>query len=242
MSLTKFRSYFSICSHFPKVRNSSIAGLDSSIAASPFAQCRFFSSKNEFPSNDSIIPKFINNRNPKNLEKLRIGEKPKGWCFEKEDKKFWNRVTLDISSRHISASIIHYLGQSPVMASSKEWCIKKYLYSTNDACAAKLVGQVLAQRCLQAGITEVACFFTPDERKKEKVSLFIKAIEDFGVGLMEPPQILPDWNVNHWEIPETPWDIHEDVDDIYSSASKYRGYKIRKHAHPSPKEMNEYNK
>ncbi|CAL8096643.1 unnamed protein product [Orchesella dallaii] len=241
MSLTKVRSYFSICSHLSKVRTTSIGSIAGLESKNPLAWCRYFSSKTDFPANDSIVPKFVINRNPRNLEKLRIGDKPDGWRFEKEDRKFWNKVTLDISAKHITATIKHYFGPSPVVVSTQEWCIKKYLYSTNDASAAKLVGQVLGRRCLQAGITEVACFFTEEERKKEKVSLFLKAIEDVGIGLTEPSQITPDWNVNHWEIPETPWDVYEDVDDTFSPAVKLRGYAIRKHQHPKRRHMREYN-
>lgn len=42
-------------------------------------------------------------------------------------------------------------------------------FSTKDAAAAKAVGQVLAHRCLQLGITEVSCFLSEEDRKKEKV-------------------------------------------------------------------------
>jgi len=44
-----------------------------------------------------------------------------------------------------------------------------FLFSTKDATAARAVGQVLAHRCIQAGITEIACFFPKEEREKDKV-------------------------------------------------------------------------
>jgi len=158
---------------------------------------------------------------------MRIGDKPDGYRLEKADKLYWNKLTMEISGKHISASVVHYLGQKPIDVSTKEWCIKKYLYRTNDASAARLVGQVLAQRCLQTGIMEVACFFTEEDRKKEKVNLFLKAIEDAGVALSEPSQVPLDWYIGTWSLPETPWDIHEGVDDNISLARKFRGFKIR---------------
>jgi len=196
------------------------------------------SESQEYPPNSSITPISINNRNPRNLEKLRIGEKPDGYRLEKLGRSYWNKVTLDISSKHITASVVHFQGQRPVHVSTKEWCIKKYLYSTNDASAAKIVGQVLAQRCLQAGITEIGCFFSDEERKKEKVQLFIKAIEDGGVALTEPTQTgSRDWYIHAWNLPETPWDVHEGVDDNIDLARKLRGFTVRRVASPKSREM-----
>jgi len=154
-------------------------------------------------------------------------------------RSFWNKVTLDISTQHISASVVHFQGQKPVVVSTKEWCIKKYLYSTNDASAAKIVGQVLAQRCLQLGITEIGCFFSEEEQKKEKVKLFLKAIEDGGVALEEPTQavVRRDWYIHSWNLPETPWDVHEGVDDNISLSKKLRGFTVRRIQKAKAREM-----
>lgn len=99
------------------------------------------------------------------------------------------------------------------------------------------MGQVLARRCLQVGITEVACFFPDEERKKEKVDMFLKAIEDGGVALSEPNQVPPDWHVSGWNLPETPWDVHEGVDDNVLLARKLRGFTIRNRKKPPAKDM-----
>jgi len=193
--------------------------------------------QHEFPPNSSITPISVNNRNPRNLEKLRIGEKPDGYRLEKAGKQFWNKLTLEITGKHVSASVLHHLGQKPVDVTTKEWCIKKYLYKTNDASAARLVGQVLAQRCLQTGITEVACFFPEEDRKKEKVALFLKAIEDAGVALSEPSQVPPDWYIGTWSLPETPWDVHEGVEDNVILTRKLRGFRERTKRFMRPNEM-----
>lgn len=52
------------------------------------AQCRFASEN--LPKNDHISPIFTN-RNPRNLEKLRIGYKPDGYHLEKPGKCFWHK-------------------------------------------------------------------------------------------------------------------------------------------------------
>ena len=38
------------------------------------------------------------------------------------------RVTLDVSGKHVTASVKHFEGHTPVRASTQEWCIKKHLY------------------------------------------------------------------------------------------------------------------
>jgi hypothetical protein len=43
------------------------------------------------------------------------------------------RVILEISAKHVSARIVHFEGLSPVVASTREWAIKKYLYRYADA-------------------------------------------------------------------------------------------------------------
>jgi len=60
-----------------------------------------------------------------------------------------------MSTRHISARVIHNNGSEVVAASSKELCIGRYLYKTNDCSAAYNVGRVIAYRCKNAGLTRV---------------------------------------------------------------------------------------
>jgi hypothetical protein len=45
----------------------------------------------DHPANSSITPNFANNRNPRNLERLRIAEKADGWDLEMPGKSFWNK-------------------------------------------------------------------------------------------------------------------------------------------------------
>jgi len=178
----------------------------------------------EFPPNSSIIPVNVSNRNPRNLEKLRIAEKISGWDLDKEGRSYWNKLTVEMTGRHVTAKIVHVFGQVPVSASTNEWCIKKFLYSTKDAVAAKAVGEVLAHRCLQLGITEVACFLSEEDRKKEKISLILKALEDGGVSLDESGQIEIPWSLNYPVMPEKSWEVHEDISDKLDDAEQLITY------------------
>jgi hypothetical protein len=47
--------------------------------------------KQSFPPNSSIVPSTVANRNPRNLEKLRIAERITGWDLDKEGRSFWNK-------------------------------------------------------------------------------------------------------------------------------------------------------
>jgi len=148
------------------------------------------------------------------LEKLRIAEKATGWDLEKQELSFWHKLSLELTGQHVNAKIVHVFGRVPITASTNEWCIKKYLYSTKDLCAARTIGEVLAQRCLQAGITEVACFFSEEERKKEKVATILKAMEDGGVCLEEPPQMYVPWALTYPWIPEKSWEVLEEDTEL----------------------------
>ncbi|XP_050524993.1 39S ribosomal protein L18, mitochondrial isoform X2 [Daktulosphaira vitifoliae] len=109
-----------------------------------------------FIKNDSLsFSKYVYNRNPRNLEKLRIAYKPAGYHLEKPGREFWHKLEINISKRHVTASILHNSGVIPLLATTAEWAIRKQLFSTRDKVAFATVGKVLAQRCLESGIFEV---------------------------------------------------------------------------------------
>lgn len=64
---------------------------------------------------------------------------------------------------------------------------------------------MLAQRCLQAGILEVNCFIKPPN-PDGKVALFIEALKDGGVSLIEPQQYKPSYPWDQYR-PEKPWEV-----------------------------------
>jgi len=177
--------------------------------------------------NRDIVPQLVNNRNPHNLEKLRIADKATGWDLEVQDRSYWNKLVVDLSSRHINVKVVHVFGRTPVSVSTKEWCIKQFIYNTRDDVAAKTVGDVLGHRCLQLGITELACFLPEEERKKEKVSIILSALQEAGISLEEPSQIIIPWDLNYPTLPEKSWTVYEDFEDKLDAA-EYLVHKNKK--------------
>lgn len=81
------------------------------------------------------------------------------------------------SNRHIHAYVEHYSGNKVISASTKEWAIKKCLKSTVDSGAAKLVGTVLAQRCLESGMLEIHSNYdmkSASQKVNVELHLFVK--------------------------------------------------------------------
>lgn len=78
---------------------------------------------------------YVNNRNPRNLEKLRIAYKPRGYYLEKTNRCFWHKLELDPSAKYVTAIVKHYEAGPVITASTSEWAIKKQLFKTNDTSA-----------------------------------------------------------------------------------------------------------
>ena len=148
---------------------------------------------------------FVHNRNPRNLEKLTIGYKPNGWHLEKPGRSYWHKLTLDISGKNITASVQHFSGTVPVTASTKEWAIKKHLYSTLDKAAYSNLGRILGRRCLETGITEM--YSDLASHKGGKVELFLNEMVNSGISLAEAPRYVHP-KPSDPERPETPWEVH----------------------------------
>ncbi|KAL1501448.1 hypothetical protein ABEB36_006765 [Hypothenemus hampei] len=154
------------------------------------------------------LPSVFVNRNPRNLERMRIGYRPDGYHVEKPLKyNYWHKLFLSISTRHVTASINHFENGEVLKASTKEWCIKKYLYKGNDTAAYINLGRVLGMRCLQSGLTEISCDIE-QLNPEGKIALFLKAVQDSGVQLKEPPQYKKPYPWDQHR-PEKPWEIVE---------------------------------
>uniref|UniRef100_A0A1B6DC41 39S ribosomal protein L18, mitochondrial n=1 Tax=Clastoptera arizonana TaxID=38151 RepID=A0A1B6DC41_9HEMI len=114
---------------------------------------RFSSSLSSLkPNNDVNL--CVHNRNPRNLERLRISPKPNGYFLDEPGHMFWNKLQLIVGARHITCQIVHNSGTVAVSASTKEWAINRFLYRTNDRSAYINLAKVFAQRCHEAGIIE----------------------------------------------------------------------------------------
>ncbi|XP_038074324.1 39S ribosomal protein L18, mitochondrial-like [Patiria miniata] len=138
--------------------------------------------------NDVVSPDFVN-RNPRNLERMAVARRDKGWYRSHPKKNYWHKLHFEKSNRHTKAYIQHYNGDIVVSASTKEWAIKKHLYSTADVAAAENIGHILAQRCLESGISYVHCNIDAKTKSFERVDVFLKALQNGGLVLSEPRSI-----------------------------------------------------
>ncbi|XP_037050019.1 39S ribosomal protein L18, mitochondrial [Bradysia coprophila] len=150
--------------------------------------------------------KYMINRNPRNLERLRIAYKPAGYHLENPGRSFWHKLELTANSQGVTAQIVHFKNGPVLQASTTEWAIRRNLYKTTDTSAYVNLARVFAQRCLESGLTEMSSTIsgTPDG----KVDKFLKTLEKEGVRLEEAEQYKPDrpWNIHR---PEKPWEVTE---------------------------------
>ncbi|VDI65904.1 large subunit ribosomal protein L18 [Mytilus galloprovincialis] len=135
----------------------------------------------------AINPDFVN-RNPRNLEQMALARKRQGWKFQSPTREYYNKLVFDKTSKHTSGKVIHWTGDTVVSASTKEWAIRRHLYSVKDVSAAQNIGSILAQRCLEAG---VSCVFLGEKENftSEAGLSFLKAVEEGCISLQEPDVI-----------------------------------------------------
>merc|ERR1719495_1307668 len=140
-----------------------------------------------------------------NLEKMLIGKKPRGFDLENRSRNYWNKLELEISNNHTTAVVTHWTGRVVAKASTQEWSIRQFLYNLTDGAALKVVGQVISQRCLETGVSEVYLDVSEEDKVKEKMVKFIDVIEQSGLSLTEPEQYKP--NSRHmthtWTVPKS---------------------------------------
>lgn len=129
----------------------------------------------------------ILNRNPRNLEQLAFEAKPKGFWLDKSAPTDWNKLVLEQDGRHLSAYLRHWSGKNLIQASTRESELKKYFKSPNTMMSARILAQVIARRCLQAGYI-VAGY---DQQAGQKTEAFYESIREAGLHLKEPPEITP---------------------------------------------------
>lgn len=156
------------------------------------------------PKADAV---YMTNRNPRNLEKLRIAYKPDGYHLEKPGRSFWHKLEVNISGRYVTAEVKHFQNGPVVAASTSEWAIKKQLFKTKDTTAFINLARVLAARCQQSGITEMMCNI--EAVPGGKLDKFIKTVEENGIALKEAPRYV---NPKSWDATreEKPWQVLEE--------------------------------
>ncbi|KAH8275639.1 hypothetical protein KR026_011935 [Drosophila bipectinata] len=149
---------------------------------------------------------YVVNRNPRNLERLRIAYKPGGYHLEKPGRSFWHTLEINTSGRYVSADVKHFENGIILSASTSEWAIKQQLYKTNDTAAFINLGRVLAHRCLQSGITEMTC--NVEAVPGSKLQKLLQTLQDNGVSFKEPARLE---NTQPWDAErhEKPWAVSE---------------------------------
>ncbi|XP_078522141.1 large ribosomal subunit protein uL18m [Lissotriton helveticus] len=138
--------------------------------------------------NELVSPHF-NNRNPRNLERMALAMKERGWETSWPTRRYWHRLCLQRSQNHVTGYVEHSNGSVVVSASTREWAIKRHLYSCRDVSACENIGRVLAQRCLEAGISYMVYQAIPWEFQAESVQRFRNAMKEGGIVLSEPRRI-----------------------------------------------------
>lgn len=161
-----------------------------------------------FSRSSSTVPNVFVNRNPRNLERLRIARKPDGYHLDAPGRKFWHKLSLVSSKRTVSAQVVHYINGPVIEAKSSEWALQKQLYSVKDTCAYINLGRVFAQRCLESGISEMYCDIKAVEGGK--VDRFLKEVVSGGVILHEP-EVYKKPNPWDQDRPEKPWQVAEEI-------------------------------
>uniref|UniRef100_A0A8C6ID06 Large ribosomal subunit protein uL18m n=1 Tax=Mus spicilegus TaxID=10103 RepID=A0A8C6ID06_MUSSI len=137
---------------------------------------------------EAVAPEFTN-RNPRNLELLGVAQKERGLATVWPNREFWHRLRVVRTQHHVEAFIEHLNGQVVVSASTREWAIKKHLYSTRNVVACESIGRVLAQRCLEAGVNFMVYQLTPWEASSDSIKRLQNTITESGVMLREPRRI-----------------------------------------------------
>lgn len=127
----------------------------------------------------------ITNRNPRNLELMTIARKPMGYHLEVKGREYWHKLFITTTGRHTTGEVHHFENGCVVSVSTQEWALKKQLYKTTDVATFMNLGRVLAQRCLECGITSMY-YNTEDEETSQKVKNLLNEIQLGGVSLTEP--------------------------------------------------------
>ncbi|XP_051275611.1 39S ribosomal protein L18, mitochondrial [Dicentrarchus labrax] len=136
--------------------------------------------------NEDVNPTFVN-RNPRNLEQMALAVKDRGWKTTWPHRHFYHRLEFSRSQHHVTAKVFSSSSPNPVLTcSTKEWALKRELPSTNCVAACQAVGEVLAQRCQQAGITRMVYREIPWTYRSDAVQSFRAAMKEGGVILSEP--------------------------------------------------------
>ncbi|OXU20813.1 hypothetical protein TSAR_006497 [Trichomalopsis sarcophagae] len=164
--------------------------------------------RRQVQSNASLLENCseLNNRNPRNLEFMRIARKPEGYHLNNPGNEYWNKLYVESSNKHVEAGIRHFKNGPVITASTREWALKKQLFKTHDVAAFANIGKLLAQRCLECGITSVRCDI--DATNSTRYTALLNALKENGLELEEPPQYKHANSWDTWRMLK-PWTVQE---------------------------------
>lgn len=150
--------------------------------------------------------RFVVNRNPRNLERLRVAYRNDGYHLEKPGRNYWHKLELTSSNKYVTAKLNHFQNGTVVESSTSEWAIKQHLFKGNDTSAYINLAKIFAIRCMEAGLTEMQCELQP--KPDGKVDKFLKTLTENGIRLQEADRIKP---IQPWDMerPEKPWEVTE---------------------------------
>lgn len=101
------------------------------------------------------------------------------------------RVEFHRVGQFVEGRIVHHTGRILVTASSREEALIKYGIGKSDSETAKILGFILARRCLESGILFVNVPKELKETKSNRERSFLTAFKEHGVRLEEPEFIFP---------------------------------------------------
>ncbi|XP_033748587.1 39S ribosomal protein L18, mitochondrial-like [Pecten maximus] len=148
--------------------------------------------KNTSPNADYEINPQFRNRNPRNLEKMALARKTEGWKYQQGARKFYHQLSVKIANRKTTAIVRHSSGTF-ILKVSTDCPEMKQTFSgsgCNRVTRAHYLGQIIAQRCLEAGITHVD-FEPPQGDISPSNQAFLEGLEKMKLELTEPDVIKP---------------------------------------------------
>jgi len=147
---------------------------------------------------DIKVKEVFVNRNPRNLERLSLAPKDRGWGnglaytpgSNFPNREYYHRIYVDKTNSNVTAYLEHYLGRVVFSVSTEDWKIRQHLYKGNDVAACKNIGKLLAERCIRAGIS-CAHWSMPEEvtETSSTIKAVYDAITETGFALEEPEAI-----------------------------------------------------
>ncbi len=164
-------------------------------------------------SDNDRVATHVRNRNPMNLERMRIARKPSGFSVERRDREYWNRLDLSITQQHTTAEVTHWTGRRVCWASTREWALQRFLYNNIDAAAVQAVGRVVGQRCLETGVREVHLKVEAEDMEKERMRKFVEAVRESGLVIGEGPEYRqenPHRRLSNWKPSLKAWEYTDE--------------------------------